>query len=162
MADALTVPTPHLPAGRVSPLVVEASETECAAVLATLGTSPGGLTADKAARRLVEYGPNVAAKDARYPRLRLLRKTLVNLLAVLSTSSFLTGDARAGAVILLMVAVGVAVRFVQEARVEYAGPTRGQGDETDRADARPVAEYASRERPAAWQAPRPEVSKMTP
>ena len=108
----------------MSALLVDASATDGDAVLAKLGTSPGGLSADEAARRLIEYGPNVAAKDATYPLLRLLRKALVNplvvLLVVLSASSFLTGDARAGVVILLMVAVGVAVRFVQEARADSA------------------------------------------
>ena len=93
-------------------------------MLAKLGTSPDGLSADEAARRLAEYGPNVAARDARYPRLKLLRKALVNplvvLLVVLSASSFATGDARAGVVILLVVVIGVAVRFVQEARADSA------------------------------------------
>jgi len=93
-------------------------------VLAKLGSSPDGLSADEAARRLVDHGPNVAARDARYPRLRLLRKALINPLViplvVLSASSFATGDARAGVVILLMVAIGVAVRFVQEAHADSA------------------------------------------
>ena len=93
-------------------------------MLARLGNAPDGLSADEAARRLVEFGPNVSASDARHSRPRLLRKALVNplviLLVVLSASPFATGDALAGVVILLMVAIGVAVRFVQEARADSA------------------------------------------
>ena len=40
---------------------------------------------------------------------------------------------------------------VNPARVKYAGLMRGQGNKTDRADAKLIAEYASRERPTAWR-----------
>ena len=43
------------------------------------------------------------------------------------------------------------VAVVNPARVKYAGLMRGQGNKTDRADAKLIAEYARRERPAAWQ-----------
>jgi transposase len=43
------------------------------------------------------------------------------------------------------------VAVVNPARVKYAGLMRGQGNKTDRADARLIAEYASRERPPAWR-----------
>lgn len=49
------------------------------------------------------------------------------------------------------------VAVVNPARVKYAGLMRGQGNKTDSADARLIAEYAARERPPAWQPPRPEV-----
>lgn len=52
------------------------------------------------------------------------------------------------------------VAVVNPARVKYAGLMRGQGNKTDRADARLIAEYATRERPAAWQPPRPEVREL--
>ncbi len=52
------------------------------------------------------------------------------------------------------------VSVVNPARVKYAGLMRGQGNKTDRADARLIAEYAQRERPAAWQPPRPEVREL--
>jgi transposase len=52
------------------------------------------------------------------------------------------------------------VAVVNAARVKYAGLMRGQGNKTDRADARLIAEYATRERPAAWQPPRPEVREL--
>src|SRR2546423_1066013 len=47
------------------------------------------------------------------------------------------------------------VAVVNPARVKYAGLMRGCGNKTDRADARLIAEYAARERPAAWGPPRP-------
>ena len=52
------------------------------------------------------------------------------------------------------------VAVVNPARVKYAGLMRGQGNKTDRADAKLIAEYAHRERPAAWQPPRPQVREL--
>ena len=52
------------------------------------------------------------------------------------------------------------VAVVNPARVEYAGLMRGQGNKTDRADAKLIAESAHRERPAAWHPPRPEVREL--
>ena len=52
------------------------------------------------------------------------------------------------------------VSVVNPARVKYAGLMRGQGNKTDRADARLIAEYATRERPAAWPPPRPGVREL--
>ena len=119
---------PHGPhpatAVRVSPLLIEAAGAEIDAVLAKLRTAKTGLSDEEATRRLREHGPNVVARDERYPRIKLLRKALINplviLLVVLSASSFLTGDQRAGSVIILMVVLGVVVRFVQEARADSA------------------------------------------
>lgn len=52
------------------------------------------------------------------------------------------------------------VAVVNPARIKYAGLMRGQGNKTDRADARLIAEYATRERPAAWQPPTPERREL--
>ncbi len=52
------------------------------------------------------------------------------------------------------------VAVVNPARVKYAGLARGQGNKTGRADAKLIAEYAARERPPAWQPPRPEVREL--
>jgi Mg2+-importing ATPase len=117
---------PHPPAttARVSPLLLVAAGAETDAALLKLRTSTAGLSEGEAASRLREFGPNVVAKDERHPRIKLLRKALINplviLLVVLSGSSFLTGDLRAGFVILLMVVLGVVVQFVQEARANSA------------------------------------------
>ena len=55
---------------------------------------------------------------------------------------------------------GRLVSVVNPTRVKYAGLMRGRGNKTDRADARLIAEYAARERPAAWQPPSPEVREL--
>jgi transposase len=52
------------------------------------------------------------------------------------------------------------VSVVNPARVKYAGLMRGQGNKTDRADAKLIAEYAVRERPPAWQPPPPETREL--
>jgi transposase len=52
------------------------------------------------------------------------------------------------------------VSVVNPARVKYAGLLRGQGNKTDRADARLIAEYATRERPPAWPPPPQPVREL--
>jgi transposase len=52
------------------------------------------------------------------------------------------------------------VSVVNPARVKYAGLMRGQGNKTDRADARLIAEYATRERPPAWRPAPAEVQEL--
>ena len=52
------------------------------------------------------------------------------------------------------------VSVVNPARVKYAGLMRGQGNKTDRADAKLIAEYATREQPAAWQPAPAEVREL--
>jgi len=64
------------------------------------------------------------------------------------------------ALALALTEAGRHVAVVNPARVKYAGLMRGQGNKTDKADARLVAEYATRERPPAWQPPRPEVREL--
>ncbi|CAN5480248.1 magnesium-translocating P-type ATPase [soil metagenome] len=117
---------PHPPntATRVAPLLLECSASESDAVLVKLRTSKLGLQEDESQRRLRDTGPNVVACDVSHPRIRLLLKVLFNplviLLLVLASCSFLTGDNRAGIVMLVMVAIGVVLRFVQETRASSA------------------------------------------
>jgi Mg2+-importing ATPase len=93
-------------------------------MLQKMNTTKGGLSEGEAGQRLLKSGPNVVARDERNPRIQLLRKALINplviLLILLAASSFLTHDPRAGSVILLMVVIGVVVRFVQESRADLA------------------------------------------
>jgi Mg2+-importing ATPase len=117
-------PHPTATAVHVSPLLIQVSAVEPEAALQILRASKSGLTDDEAGLRLRDTGPNVVAGSARHPRLRLLCNALVNplviLLLVLACFSFLTSDNRAGIVMLVMVAVGVVLRFVQEARADSA------------------------------------------
>ena len=89
-----------------------------------LGTSEAGLSEEEAERRLDQYGPNeIAEEKARTWVHRLFtasRNPLVILLTVLATISYATGDFRAGTVMLLMVILGLSLRFVQESRADAA------------------------------------------
>jgi Mg2+-importing ATPase len=97
---------------------------DAAGVYARLGTRPEGLTTEEAAERLTEHGPNVLARDQRAGIGRLLWHAVLNplviLLAVLASISFATGDARAGIVMSLMIALGVGLKLVQEAKADSA------------------------------------------
>ena len=109
---------------RVSPLVIEAAALDAAGVYARLVTRAGGLTAEQAAARLAEHGPNVLARDQRpgFPQMlwRAVLNPLVILLAVLATVSFATGDPRAGTVMVLMIVLSVGLRLFQEAKADSA------------------------------------------
>ena len=109
---------------RVSQAVLESARLDVAAAYAHLGTRAEGLTPEEADARLREHGQNVLAKDQR-PSLFLLfwravRNPLVILLAVLATVSFVTGDARAAIMMLLMIALSVGLKLVQEAKASNA------------------------------------------
>jgi Mg2+-importing ATPase len=102
---------------------------DCAAarqpdVVRQLETSTSGLTSEEAARRLEAEGPNEIAthKEPSWP-IRLahtFRNPLVVLLAVLALTSALTGDSRAAVVMVLMIFLGVGLRFAQETRAGAA------------------------------------------
>ncbi len=87
-------------------------------------TSAAGLTQAEAEQRARTTGPNEVAQEK--PQgwfirlLKIVRNPLVILLAALSAISFATGDARAGTVMAAMVALSVALRFIQEARADAA------------------------------------------
>src|SRR5262249_42003660 len=79
---------------------------------------------EEAAQRFAQFGPNEVAGEARHTWAHRLwtasRNPLVILLTVLAVLSFGTGDFRAGTVMLLMVLLGLALRFVQETRADSA------------------------------------------
>ncbi len=109
----------------VSPQLLEAAGQEADEALKKLSTSAAGLSEEEAERRLAEYGPNVVAQEQHYRKLRLLGKALINplviLLLVLATVSYyVLDDTRAAIVMLVMVCLGVVLRFVQEARADTA------------------------------------------
>ncbi len=109
---------------QVAPAVLDAAHRNNADLLASLGTSEGGLSQAEADNRLQQTGPNEVAqeKPPGWPvRLfRIARNPLVILLATLSAVSFATGDARAGGVMAMMVVLSVSLRFLQEARADSA------------------------------------------
>ena len=115
---------------RVAPATIEAARQTPLQALEALRSRPEGLTADEAATRLEEYGPNVAAKDASRSTWRRVLQAVANplviLLAVLATLSFATGDARAGSVMVVMIVLGVGLKHVQESRADRAVASLGE------------------------------------
>ena len=109
---------------QVSADVLDGAKKTADQLLETLGTSLAGLTQLEADRRARSSGPNEVAqeKPQGWPirLLKIVRNPLVILLAVLAAISFATGDARAGSVMVMMVALSVGLRFLQEARADAA------------------------------------------
>jgi Mg2+-importing ATPase len=108
----------------VAPAVLDAARKNADALLRDLRTSLAGLTQSEAEERARETGPNEIAQERKqgWPIrvLKILRNPLVILLTTLSAVSFLSGDARAGSVMALMVVLSVGLRFIQEARADAA------------------------------------------
>jgi hypothetical protein len=108
----------------VSPAVLEAARKDGEELLRDLRTSLGGLTQAEAEERARTTGPNEVAQERKegWPvrLLKIIRNPLVILLTTLSAISFVTGDARAGSVMAIMVALSVGLRFWQEARADAA------------------------------------------
>ena len=102
----------------------DAARQDILEVLQQLRSSPNGLSETEAEARLAKYGPNEVGQEKRHEWLHRLwtaiRNPLVVLLTVLATISYATGDVRAGTVMLLMVILGVTLRFVQETKADTA------------------------------------------
>jgi P-type Mg2+ transporter len=109
---------------RVDPIVVESAAKDVPGVYALLKTRAEGLTADEAATRLTEFGPNVLAKDQRTGLAKLLWRALLDplvvLLAVLAGISLATGDPRAALVMITMILLSVGLKLIQEAKADTA------------------------------------------
>jgi Mg2+-importing ATPase len=109
---------------RVSPVVLDAAAKDSDELLRFLHSGLDGLTQSEAENRARTSGPNEVAQEHRrgwFIRLLIItRNPLVILLAILSSISFATGDARAGSVMAGMVVLSVALRFLQEARADSA------------------------------------------
>jgi Mg2+-importing ATPase len=109
---------------RVSPDVLDAAAKDGDELLRFLHSGLDGLTQSEAESRARTSGPNEVAQEHRrgwFIRLLIItRNPLVILLAILSSISFATKDARAGSVMAGMVVLSVALRFLQEARADSA------------------------------------------
>jgi P-type Mg2+ transporter len=109
---------------RTAELVRDAATKDLAEILERLGTSINGLTDEEAAERLEIFGPNEVAQEKHHGLLERLWQASLNplviLLTLLATLSFLTGDVRAGTVMLLMVVLGLSLRFIQETKADNA------------------------------------------
>jgi Mg2+-importing ATPase len=91
-------------------------------ILDKFNTSKYGLTEEEAEKRIDEYGYNEIGKEVKKtPLLRFLenfKNPLVILLAALAVISYITGDLRAAIVMIVMVAMGVILKFVQEMKAD--------------------------------------------
>src|ERR1017187_7690412 len=113
---------------KASDFVHDAAVEEASAVLQRLGTSPAGLSEEEAAARLEKYGPNEVAQEKQHDWLWRLwvavRNPLVILLMVLAILTFATAETSSddigGVVMLVMVVLGVSLRFIQETQADNA------------------------------------------
>jgi len=113
---------------RAADVAHEVALKESAEVLQSLGCSLSGLTEEEAARRLAEYGPNEVAREKQQNWLQRLyvaaRNPLVILLTILAVLTFATAQSKSdvlgGIVMLVMVVLGLSLRFIQETRADNA------------------------------------------
>ncbi len=111
---------------KASDFVHDAAVEEASAVLQRLGTSLSGLSEEEASARLEKYGPNEVAHERQQSWLYRLyiaaRNPLVILLTILAIISFVApqGDVVTGIIMLVMVGLGLSLRFVQETRADNA------------------------------------------
>ncbi len=111
-----------------SPKLSKTASLSAEQALAELESKITGLSEEEAAQRLEVYGPNIVADEQRFTRLKLLLRACLNplviLLTVLAVISFATAedtsDYVGGALMVMMVVLGVSLRFIQEARADAA------------------------------------------
>jgi calcium-translocating P-type ATPase len=93
-------------------------------LLRDLRTTERGLSSREAARRLVQYGPNVLQRrgGVRWPReiVRQLTHPLALLLWVAAALSFAVGSRTVGIAVVLVIILNAAFAFVQELQAERA------------------------------------------
>ena len=111
-------------AAGIATRLLEASASDSEKLFSTNQTSASGLSQEEAEARLEKYGQNAIAQEEGHSWRDLLFMAILNplviLLSLLAILSAATGDLRAAIVMLLMVVLGVALRFVQEARADTA------------------------------------------
>ena len=109
---------------QISDQLVRLARVDADKGLSALESGVDGLSTAEAALRLKKFGPNEIAQEKKKNVLvRLLdnvKNPLVILLTVLAAVSFATGDMRATIVIMVMVVLGVVLRFYQEMRADDA------------------------------------------
>ncbi len=126
-----TAPPPpkrKAPNPKVPSRLIEAARAESVEALRLLETATEGLSEAVAAERLEHYGPNEVSKEKHNVWSQRLwhsvRNPLVILLTVLASISFYTAQETSDYVgawlMVLMVILGVALRFIQESKADSA------------------------------------------
>lgn len=91
-------------------------------ILKSLNTTLKGLNEEEVDERIEKYGYNgVSAEKRKSSFLKLFenfKNPLVILLTVLAVISYITGDLSASIVMMVMVALGVVLKFIQEAKAD--------------------------------------------
>jgi Mg2+-importing ATPase len=113
---------------RAADLMRDAATLEAAGILQRLNTSPAGLSEEEAAERLEVFGPNEVAQEKKHDWLWRLwvavRNPLVILLSILAIFTFATAgdvsDTIGGWVMVVMVVLGISLRFVVETKADSA------------------------------------------
>ena len=104
--------------------LVTSAHLDIDAIFQKLNTNLKGLDQAEVEKRLDVYGPNEVAKEKQrniFERIfDMVKNPLVLLLSGLALISYLTGDLRATIVILVMVVLGIVLRYVQESRADNA------------------------------------------
>ncbi|HEX7501427.1 MAG TPA: HAD-IC family P-type ATPase, partial [Polyangia bacterium] len=111
-------------AAGIAARLIEASAADSEMLFQAHATSVSGLSQVEAELRLEMHGQNAVAQEEGHSWRDLLLMAVLNplviLLSLLAILSAATGDLRAAIVMLLMVVLGVALRFSQEARADTA------------------------------------------
>ena len=111
-------------AAGISARLIEAAAADSEMLFSRHATSASGLSQEEAEQRLEKHGQNAVAQEEGHSWRDLLLMAVLNplviLLSLLAILSAATGDLRAAIVMVLMVLLGVALRFVQEARADTA------------------------------------------
>jgi len=109
---------------QVSQALVDSATMDAEGVCRKFETERDGPSTSQASLRQAASGPNVLAKDQRVGIGKLVWHAVLNplviLLAILAAISLATGDARAGTVMTVMIALGVGLKLVQEAKADSA------------------------------------------
>ncbi len=106
----------------------KAARMEGPEVFGLLETAPEGLTEEEACKRLEQFGPNEVSREKRHDWLvrfwHAVRNPLVILLTILAGITFYTAqeasDWAGGWIMVAMVILGVALRYIQESRADAA------------------------------------------
>jgi Mg2+-importing ATPase len=113
---------------RSADLLREAANQESSAVLKKFNTSATGLSEAEVEMRLQQYGPNEVAQEKKHTWLWRLwiaaLNPLVILLSILAIITFATAeepsDYIGGSVMVIMVVLGLSLRFIQETKADTA------------------------------------------